>query len=70
MDYARATRGKMTQEQLLRQIDSQCETELGRHLDSFEKDLLFSRFTPDIVRDRIQQVCIQFWGICIKSNQL
>ena len=58
MNYARAVRGKMTRERLLREIDSQCETELGRHLDSSERNILFSRFNPDVVWNRICQVCI------------
>ena len=58
MNYARAVRGKMTREQLLREIDSQCETELGRHLDSSERNILFSRFNPDVVWNRVCQVCI------------
>ena len=58
MNYARATRGKLTPDQILRDIDSQSETELGRHLDPSEKDILFSRFSMDFVKSSINQVCI------------
>ena len=58
MNYARAARGKLTPDQILRDIDSQSETELGRHLDPSEKDLLFSRFSMDFVKSSINQVCI------------
>ena len=61
MNYAQAAMGKLTHDQVLRYIDSQCETELGRNLDPLEKDQLFSRFSPDVVRNRIHQVCILFW---------
>ena len=58
MNYARAARGKLTPDQVLRDIDSQSETELGRHLDPSEKDLLFSRFSMNFVKSSINQVCI------------
>ena len=33
MNYARAAGGKLTPDKILRDIDSQSEFELGRHLD-------------------------------------
>ena len=58
MNYARAAGGKLTTDKILRDIDSQSEIELGRHLDPSEKNLLFSRFTMDVVKNSIDQVCI------------
>ena len=56
MNFSRAVRGPLTLDRILRDVDSQCETELGRHLDPPEKHLLFSRFPPEVVRSRIDQV--------------
>ena len=58
MNYARAARGNLTREYILREVDSQSEIELGRHLDSSEKNILFQRFPPDLIVRRIQQVCL------------
>ena len=58
MNYARAAKGKLDPDQILKYIDSQCEIELGRRLDPSEKDVLFTRFTPDAVSNHINQVCI------------
>ena len=67
MNYSRAVRGPLTLDRILRDVDSQSETELGRHLDPSEKDLLFSRFPPDVVRSRIDQVCnTLFIGFLLK----
>ena len=60
MNFARATKGTLTQDGLLREIDCQSELELGRHLDSSEKTVLFTRFPPEKVVSRIEQVCILF----------
>ena len=57
MNFARATKGTLTKDGLLREIDCQSELELGRHLDSSEKTVLFSRFSPEKVVSRIEQVC-------------
>ena len=57
MNYARAAKGTLTYDSILREIDCQCEIELGRHLDSLEKDKLFSRFHPELVLARIHKVC-------------
>ena len=56
MNYAKATKGKSTKADFLRQIDSQSEVELGRCLDPEEKALLCSRFSPGIVATRIHKV--------------
>ena len=47
MNFAQAARGTMTRDGMLREVDSQSEIELGRHLDAPEKALLFSRFPID-----------------------
>ena len=68
MDYSRAVRGPLTLDRILNDVDSQSETELGRHLDPCEKDLLFSRFPPEVVRSRIEQVCYTLrFGYLLKS---
>ena len=56
MNFARAVKGTMTRDVTLREVDSQSEIELGQHLDSPEKSILFTRFSPELVLDRIQQV--------------
>ena len=58
MNYARVARGKLTSDTILREVDSQSEIELGRHLDSSEKNILFQRFPPDLIVSRIRQVCL------------
>ena len=58
MNYARAAKGPMTHAVLLREVDSQSEVELGRHLDASEKAVLYARFPPDLVVSRIYQVGI------------
>ena len=57
MNYAHAVKGTLTGDGILREIDCQCELELGRHLDSSEKDRLFLRFSPDLILARIHKVC-------------
>ena len=56
MDFARAVKGRLTRNGILREVDSQSEIELGRHLDPAEKEVLFSKFPPQHVLERIQQV--------------
>ena len=62
MNFARAAKGRLTRDVILREVDSQSEIELCRRLDPSEKSLLFSRFSPDVVRHRIHQVCNYFVG--------
>ena len=57
MDFARAVRGTLTRDALLREVDAQSETELGRHLDPSEKASLFARFSPIAVYEKITKVC-------------
>ena len=57
MNYARAAKGTLPCDSILREIDCQCEIDMGRHLDSLEKDKLFSRFPPELVLARIHKVC-------------
>ena len=42
---------------VMQQLDYQAETEIGHTLTSTEKDLLFSRFSLELVLSRIHQVC-------------
>ena len=56
MNFARATKGTLTRDGLLREVDCQSELELGRHLDPSEKTVLFSRFPPEKVVSRIEKV--------------
>ena len=56
MNYVRALKGPGTRNSAMKDIDAQSEFEFGRHLDPAEKDLLFNRFSPELVLSRIQQV--------------
>ena len=56
MNYARAAKGTLSHDGLLREVDCQSEVELGRRLDPSEKAVLYSRFPPEIVVSRIDQV--------------
>ena len=58
MNFARAVKGRLTRNVILREVDSQSEIELGRHLDPAEKKSLFSKYPQEQVLDRIQQVNI------------
>ena len=58
MNYAKATKGKSTQADFLREIDCQSEVDLDRSLDPEEKALLFSRFPPGLVASRVNKVHI------------
>ena len=58
MNYARATKGTLSHDGLLREVDCQSELELGRRLDPSEKAVLFKRFPPDMVVSRINKVWI------------
>ena len=42
---------------VMQQLDYQAETEIGHTLTSTEKDLLFSRFSLELVLSRIHKVC-------------
>ena len=56
MNFAHAVKGTLTRSGVSREVDSQSEIELGRHLDPAEKTSLFSKFSPQHVINRIQQV--------------
>ena len=56
MNFARAARGTMTREGMLREVDSQSEIELGRHLDGPERNILMSRFPLDVIVRCIDKV--------------
>ena len=56
MNYVRAVKGPGTRTSVLKDIDAQSEVELGRHLDPAEKELLFSKFSSELVLSRIKQV--------------
>ena len=56
MNYVRALKGPGTRNSVMKDIDAQSEVEFGRHLDPAEKDLLFNKFSPELVSSRIQQV--------------
>jgi hypothetical protein len=56
MNFSHAVKGPLTRSGILREVDSQSEIELGRHLDPAEKTSLFSKFSPQDVLNRIQQV--------------
>ena len=56
MNFARAARGTLTREGMLREVDSQSEIELGRHLDGPERGILMSRFPLDVIVRCIDKV--------------
>ena len=56
MNYVRAVKGPGTRTSVLKDIDAQSEVELGRLLDPEEKELLFNKFSSELVLSRIQQV--------------
>ena len=56
MNFARAARGTMTREGMLREVDSQSEIELGRHLDAAERDVIMSRFPIEVIVRCIDKV--------------
>ena len=57
MNFARAARGTPTRESMLREVDSQSEIELGRHLDGPERGMLMSRFPIEAIVRCIDKVC-------------
>ena len=77
MNFAKGVKGTLTRKDILREIDSQSEVELGRHLDSAEKSSLFCLNSPQLVFSKIQQVisiiityildyCFLVWIWCVK----
>ena len=54
MNYAQAVKGKVTRSSAMREITSQSELELGRTLSPEEESKLLSKFSPQIIHDRIQ----------------
>ena len=56
MNYVRALKGPGTRDSVMKDIDAQSEVELGHPLDPSEKELLFNKFSPELVSSRIQQV--------------
>ena len=60
MNYVRAVKGPGTRTSVLEDIDAQSEVELGRLLDLEEKELLFNKFSSELVLRRIQQVLYKF----------
>ena len=59
MNFARAARGTLTRDGMLRQVNSQSEIELGRHLDASERAVLLSRVPIDAIVRCIDKVC--YW---------
>ena len=68
MNFAKAVKGALSENYILREIDSQSEIELGRHLGPAEKSSLFTKCSPQLIFDRIQQVLsrniIYFFNFC------
>ena len=56
MNFAQAARGTRTREGMLREVDSQSEIELGRHLDGPERNILMSRFPIEVIVRCIDKV--------------
>ena len=57
MNYARAAKGRISRAQVQDQIESQSQLEIGRRLTKAEQDVLFQRFSPHIIMERIEKVC-------------
>ena len=57
MNFAQAARGTLTRDGMLREVNSQSEIELGRHLDAPEKGVLLSRFPIEAIVRCIGKVC-------------
>ena len=57
MNFSRAVKGSLTRGGVVKEIDSQTETELGRPLTPSEKTSLFARYPPELVLSRIEKVC-------------
>ena len=60
MNFAQVARGTFTRESMLREVDSQSEIELGRHLDATEREMLMSRVPVDAIVRCIDKVCYIF----------
>ena len=56
MNYARAAKGRLSRSYVLRQITSQSELEIGRPLTKAEEEVLFVRFSPHTIMERIEKV--------------
>ena len=56
MNFAQAARGTRTREGMSREIDSQSEIELGRHLDAAERGIIMSRFPIEVIVRCIDKV--------------
>ena len=56
MNFSRAVKGTLSRGCAVKEIDSQSETELGRHLSPSERTSLFARFPPELVLSRIKKV--------------
>ena len=56
MNFAQAARGTLTHDDMLRQVNSQSEIELGRHLDAPERAVLLSRVPIDAIVRCIDKV--------------
>ena len=56
MNFSRAVKGTLTRGGAAQEIDSQSETEVGRHLTHSERTILFARFPPELVLSRIEKV--------------
>ena len=68
MNYARAAKGTLSYDGLMREVDCQSEVELGRRLDPSEKAVLLRRFPPDLVVSRINKVwtffkALMYWQL-------
>ena len=70
MNFAQAARGTMTREGMLREVDSQSEIELGRHLDGPERGILMSRFPLEVIVRCTDKVSILSLTIPFKCIQL
>ena len=59
MSYSQALKGALTRSGAIREIDSQAELEFGRKLTDNEKTIMFRRFPPQDLLNRIQKVTLK-----------
>ena len=56
MNFPKTVKGTLSMEDIVKKIDSHSETELCRQLNSSERTLLFDRFKPEYIWNKIEKV--------------
>jgi hypothetical protein len=58
MNYSRALKGSLTRSGAINEISSQAELELGHPLTKDEESIIFGRFSPQNILERIKKVML------------